>query len=190
MLGHSARSNARAPGESSVLNEKRPSNPFTPTTEPDWKTKSTPVRAKSRTTTLRDPQSAQPRFNGTQALSSKADQDTKEQEAAAKAPILRTPSVVSTLSTTSSVTRKPAPPVPRKPPLLTRPSDQQPKPPQGTAKSAIKPTPVLTPVDDGPPLPPRRTRAEVRNTKGLMDEDDDSLDRAGSIPSLQPTRKT
>ena len=119
----------------------------------------------------------------------------------------------STLPASSSVARKPAPPVPKKPQVLVKHSEGRldednrsaipPRPtirrPQaqlssnGQQRVSALPTQNL-PVHskgmpsetDGPPLPPRRTERGGRSSGGLLDEDNGE---AKSIPSLEPARK-
>lgn len=148
-----------------------------------------------------------PPFDSSPILASRPARDPRG--APANVPRSRTSSQASTTSmASSSVVRKPAPPIPRKPPLLTKFSGRQ-----GSFESkgvreerAIPPsmapriqsniphvevklsTSAQQPPSefDGPPLPPRRIGAGARSPSELMDEDDEG---ASSIPSLQPTRR-
>ena len=153
-----------------MLNPDRPSNPFTATTEPDWKTtamgsaRSTAQPNIKASTAPRKP--PQP-FDGTQAPQPSANLSSR------RMPVgeirSRNSSQASTTSTSSNLPRKPAPPIPKKPSSLTRSSGR-----------------LASDEGDqsGPPLPPRRRRSVAPS--GLMDDDDEV---AASIPSLRPERK-
>ncbi|KAL6716301.1 Inositol-1,4,5-trisphosphate 5-phosphatase 1 [Lecanora helva] len=172
-----ARSNIAGPEGESILNRKRPSNPFTSTAEPDWTMR--PTRTKSTRT---PPRAATSKIaSGNESYPSRAGPFTRSIQIAADEYIARNKDVSSSMPKSSSSARKPAPPVPRKPPSLTSSGDQQaldnPKPAISIARSLN--SEIL------PRLPPRPTEADAGNPTTLLDEDDDG---ARSLPTLQPTR--
>ena len=134
-IGLPARSTIQPPSKNSILNSQRPSNPFTPTSEPDWVTVARPTL---------HPQASNQSRNGTGTMSSNTSTTSrklppplkpaqsppynsglasKTSQGAYNPPSPSSSSVAST--TSSTISRKPAPPVPKKPVLLSRPSDAQ-----------------------------------------------------------------
>jgi len=111
-----------------------------------------------------------PPLDPSQIHPSKSTHDPMAVQAPAQEPRSRASSQVSTKSTTSSVMRKPAPPIPKKPALLTRSSDsgtsQQSKASAGERTSMSGPpragqwTPSGGPNVSFPP-PPQRTTGAV-----------------------------
>ena len=169
--GLSARSNLKAPGESSVPNRLRPSNPFTPSSEPDWVLVSKPRPrdgSKDRPATHREVSKSTtnahqvvPRFEPIQNTSSALTNDNLSPN---RKHVQRMSSEDSAVSV-SSLSRKQAPPIPKKPSLLSPPVrrqassssqtvdtvDQIQSPPPGWKTSA-----TIPPGANYPP-PPRRT---------------------------------
>ncbi|KAG7007150.1 inositol-1,4,5-trisphosphate 5-phosphatase 1 [Physcia stellaris] len=166
--GLPARSMIQPPNARSMLNPQRPSNPFTPSPEPDWVTVSPPSSYQgpgaaqmdgARKVSTRQASSKFPTSSPTQTSSvsraaskgappAKARQDPSSQSQAPTAP------------STSSVSRKPAPPVPKKPALLSTPSEQAVDTTRSSAApsqppSAPKPRPTAEITTVFPP-PPRR----------------------------------
>ncbi|CAO1602095.1 Inositol-1,4,5-trisphosphate 5-phosphatase 1 [Xanthoria calcicola] len=121
--GLSARSQAQPPQSNMVLNPMRPPNPFTATNESDWIMvgRSAEAEASERKTStppsrIRSP--LQPPDRKPEASSRRSTQMFSEDVLAS--PTLPSPRRSSTASTAAGVRRKPAPPVPKKPPLLSR----------------------------------------------------------------------
>ncbi|KAL8802876.1 MAG: hypothetical protein Q9200_006428 [Gallowayella weberi] len=122
--GLPARSQVQPPRSNMMLNPGRPANPFTPTNEPDWvmvpgskklerteRRISAPPTPPSRRGTRRVPlPDTSPPDSSSNAQASGTSQDVSI------SPTFTNPS---RSSTASSITRKPAPPVPKKPPLLS-----------------------------------------------------------------------
>jgi hypothetical protein len=172
-----------------IPNPQRPSNPFLPSSEPDW-------------VIVRKTSDEKPVVSN---VSNETRADSKEE-----AQLTRTDSIASTASSsTTIVSRKSAPPVPRKPPLLaSKPQD----PSLGDVKTTAPLTvisprtgPVSFPATENRPLSsyqipdvqsiassgqtlpalPVRLQSRPTAAMGLMDEEGD---RASNIPSLQPRR--
>lgn len=211
--GLPARSDIQPPDERSIVNERRPHNPFTPTSESDWE-----IIAKQTTN-----QGATTR-TASNGRSEALVRDLRNEQQSTGAPRSRASSHASVQSSSSSIARKPAPPVPKKPTLLSRPSEGRPSqearttedldrlllkartsaevkesnfaaqapyppPPRRTAKAhtgLLQLDKNLGRQDSngGPPLP-TRPKANSQTSSGLMDEDDSG---ASAIPALQPQR--
>jgi len=114
-----------------IPNSRRPLNPFTPSSEPDWVV----VGSASNGIDLRQSYTYDgqaPILSGRDArANSPRDQPLSEyihvdgvEVAANGAPLARIDSFASSSSSVTGVRRKPAPPVPKKPPLLTSSSQQ------------------------------------------------------------------
>lgn len=202
-----------------MLNVDRPQNPFTTTNELDWRaSKMTPGGSNAlRYDKLKDQNSYMPSpiSNGSQLLPLDTDRHSLKEEVALRGPNSRSSSQSSVMSMSSNVARKAAPPIPKKPALL---SDRQhsqesrenedgkstsPGPLSGGqttfgdgAKTSFSPPRQWTKhqdifrqqatESDGPPLPPRSSGAIVAAPNGLMDDDNEG---ASAIPSLQPMRR-
>lgn len=130
--GLPSRSNIRATDERLTLNKQTPSNPFTPTEEPDWVVagNSPPRKVSTSLTTTQqrldgpsDTSSRMlpPAFDETRRHPPRSHRVPTRVQAPATEPRSRAASQTS--SADSSIARKPAPPIPKKPALLTRPSD-------------------------------------------------------------------
>ena len=197
--GLPARSAMKRPDDRSTLNTRRLHNPFSPTNEPDWVI----VPKAPRRLPLPDPASsnADPR-------SAVVGSNGREQAFILPSPassMSRQSSQGSIKSAASAVSRKPPPPIPRKPTILSRPveqsfdnaaqasGDRSPhatrlKDPMNTRSSADRvasPTmPQRSQGTDGPPLPPRKMAGRPAPIE-LMDDD---IESASNIPSLQPQR--
>ena len=200
-----------------MLNAERPQNPFTPTKEPDWEV-SKPTARRSlapRGDKLKYENSHRPLppSNRIQPLPLDTNLDLMRKEVAPRGGDSKRSSQSSVVSMSSNVTRKAAPPIPKKPALLSnRQHSQESKvneqgkstseSPLGgqnafdnSAETSFPPPPPQnrqqqvyarrTTEPDGPPLPPRNTGAVVPVSHGLMDDDNES---ASGIPSLQPMR--
>ncbi|MCJ1396324.1 inositol polyphosphate 5-phosphatase [Xylographa bjoerkii] len=140
--GLPARSNTVDTNRGFVPNSRRPPNPFTPSSEPDWVvvgSSSNGIDFRQSNTHDREA----PNLSGkdTRAYSPR-DQPLSEYihvdgaEAAANgAPLARIDSFASSTSSVTGVRRKPAPPIPKKPPLLT--SNSQQVPPLAAAVPAL-----------------------------------------------------
>jgi len=179
--GLPSRSNIKPPDQTSILNKQRPSNPFTPTEEPDWVVVGdAPSRMTSTSRTTSQHRLDYPASTGSRTLpppftpgqlhSSKDTRDPMRVQAPYQEPRSRASSQVSTKSTTSSMARKPAPPIPKKPALLTRPSDLgislDVKANAGERSSISRPPPAArnistNGVDPEYPLPPQRMTGAV-----------------------------
>ena len=128
--GLPARSSLQAPSENSFLNERRPNNPFAETSEPDWRMvqkleadskKSTGlngIRPSEESVPSRIRTLAPPFVDGTTSIlrSSRA---ASTNPSVTEDPRPRSSSKVSQDTTISNITRKPAPPVPKKPSILS-----------------------------------------------------------------------
>ena len=174
LQGLPARSEVKPPDDQSILNERRPLNPFTTTKEPDWvmipkASENRPLLEPSNGSVILPPGSGQnprrlpPPFNPTPNPPMSAGQDSTQVQSSASSQRSRTSSQESGISTFS---RKPAPPVPKKPALLSKTSDQNPdqgdrntdRGGTGTARSPLPNATRSLPTLDAtaPPLP-RRT---------------------------------
>ena len=156
------------PNARSMLNPQRPSNPFTPSPEPDWVNVSPPSSYQgpgaaqmdgARKVSMRQASSKFPTSSPTQTSSvSRAASKGAPPAKARQDP--SSPSQASIASSTSSVSRKPAPPVPKKPALLSTPSEQAVDTTRSLAApsqtpSAPKPRPTSE-INTVFPPPPRR----------------------------------
>ncbi|KAL8768118.1 MAG: hypothetical protein Q9209_005581 [Squamulea sp. 1 TL-2023] len=121
--GLPARSQIQSPQSNMMLNPVRPSNPFTATTEPDWimvgrSKEPGESKRKISTTPMYPPRrfgcSPQPSDHDLGPSKTMSTQDFTDEVPASPDP----PSPLSTL-TSSSMKRKPAPQVPKKPPFLS-----------------------------------------------------------------------
>lgn len=210
--------NLKAPDERSVLNVDRPQNPFTRTDELDWKASET-TSGGSHTLEYdkskdRNSHRLPPTSDGSQPLLLDTNRHSLRKEVTLCGPDSRSSSQSSVVSTSSNRARKPAPPIPKKPALLSNRhhSQESRDNAQGTSKSSRPPLggkPTYRDVaetsfpppqqrikqqdiygqrpteSDGPPLPPRNTGASISVSNGLMDDDNEG---ASAIPSLQPMR--
>lgn len=106
--GMPARSTVQAPDAKHALNPARPSNPFTPTTEPDWIKVEKPNAPPSRNTSLLQ----------------KKDQPFAQQPGTLASPVSLRPSNMESAGPVhlKQTLRKPAPPKPNKPVVLRSPS--------------------------------------------------------------------
>lgn len=214
-----ARSNLKAPDERFVLNEDRPQNPFLPTYEPDWKVgKTKPGGSHAFTYDKSKDQNSQrhlPTSDESQALQLETYPNTLKPEVVLRGPNSRSSSQSSVVLMSSGMTRKAAPPIPKKPALLSnrQHSQESGKKEQGNSMSSrppsgdptgfgddVKRTSLPSPLrikqpevyrrqvakSDGPLLPPRSTNAIVSVPNALMDDDNEG---ASTIPSLQPMRR-
>ena len=165
--GLPARSTVAPPEKGYVPNPQRPSNPFTPTPQPDWiapnrlqKQDGAQKRSPGPPVTPKLPRRTNtPALEASSTSAGKSDDDLRP----VGADILRKASPARTVSSAS----KRPPPIPRKPAMLTSGSLHRVESASSTAsrKQSI----------GGPPS----------SSSGLMDEDDDG---AQTIPSLVPFR--
>ena len=195
-----------------MLNLERPPNPFTPTEQPDWKASKTTARKSyaHKYDSLEDRNTH--RLSQTSDRSHPLPADIKSMgEAALRGDTLRKSRQSSATSMSLNVAPKAAPPIPKKPALLSNRQHSHEswtserrlasRPPLGGqiafddgAKTEFPPPPDQIrqqkiygqPGSHGPPLPPRSTSGIVPFQNGLMD--DDNIE-ASAIPSLQPTRR-
>ena len=167
------------PSTDSVLNNKRPKNPFTPSPEPDWVTVSRPSSHQGPgldgTSESRAPSMRQV-SNQTQATNDRIHSRASSGVVSPPSRVAQhsnSPSVASVTSSTSSIIRKPAPPVPKKPALLSRPSDRSTgteRHPTNSLNAALSPAIAssrpqsLAEANPIYPPPPRRTTG--MSTKG------------------------
>lgn len=211
MPGLRARSNLRVPDEGSVLNIRRPQNPFTPTDQLDWKASETKTRQSHalehgdfKDLDIHD---LAPISDGSQSLPLDSNLDSQREEIAQRGSNARSSSQSVAMSMSSNVARKAAPPIPKKPALFSnrQPSQESGVNGQPNSTPSRLPSGRQTSIDDraetrfpptlhwqqatrsdGPTLPPRSTVAVVSVPNGLMDADNEG---ANAIPSLQPTRR-
>ena len=219
MPGLPARSSLKPSDGGALLNVDRPQNPFTLTDEPDWKTGGNKTEGGHtfRYDRLKDRNSHRlsPESNGSQRLPLDISRDSLRNEVALRGPNLRSSSPSSVVSMSSNAAGQAAPPIPKKPALLSNRKHSQGSrsneggkstssgPPSGGqitlgdgARTGFPPPPQRTEQQktygqqatesNGPPLPPRRGGAIVSAPNGLMDDDDYGT---SAIPSLQPMRR-
>lgn len=217
--GLPARSNLKAPDETSVLNVHRPQNPFTLTDEPDWKaSKTTPGGSHAlKYNELKHPNSHRlsPIPDGSQPLPLDTDPDPLREEVALRGPNSRSSSQSSLVLMSSNVAHKAAPPIPKKPALLSNRQHSQESRNNGQRKSTSSrpPAGALTAFGGGAkttfPPPPQRTKPQgiygqqaaesdgpplpPRSTGAIVSVRnglmDDDNEGASAIPSLQPMRR-
>lgn len=214
--GQPARSTIQPPQKGHVLNPNRPSNPYTPTDEPDWVTvprqQSTtkvapppPDPRLSRSQTTNGTRKLPPAFIGSTSVSgitqslaqqSLVDSSTSGQVSRDRSQSNTTNRRLST-STTSSVAKKAAPPVARKPIHLVSSPSLTSSPTLSTVSSASTSRPERTPqkirstvVDHTGFAPPPRRTTDARSTVGAgygrSDNDDKSTARDYSDPPPPP----
>lgn len=200
-----------------MLNVDRPHNPFIPTIEPDWKASKTTFGGSHALFRLNDRNSQRlsPTSDGNQPLPLDINQESLRKDLSLREPSSRNSSRSSVASMSSNVASKAAPPIPKKPALLSnrqhgqesriseqgkstssrppsgglRVFDNGPKTSLSPAQQRIKQQEIYgqqAPEFNGPPLPPRSTGAIVSNPNGLLDDDNED---ASAIPSLQPMRR-
>lgn len=199
-------------------NEDRPKNPFNPANVSDRKVNERTQGGSHALThdNFRDKNSHEdlPASDESQALQFDTHRNTLKPKVVLRGPSSRTSSQSSVGLTSSSVARKPAPPIPKKPALLSNRQTSQEirKNEQGRFISSRSPSGDQTmfndgveatsmppslrkqqevyrrqaAVSDGPLLPPRSTGAVVSSPNALMDDDNEG---ASTIPSLQPMRR-
>lgn len=193
----------------------RPQNPFTRIDESDWKASQTALGGSHalKHDKLKDQNSHRlsPTSDWSQPLPLDTSQDFLRQEVVAlRGPNSKNSSQSSVGSMTSNLARKTAPPIPKKPTLLSNQQHSQesrynaqgksrssrppsgginakpifPSPPQRIKQQEIygqRPTESVE-----PPLPPRNTGATIAVSSELMDS---GIEGASAIPSLQPMRR-
>ena len=127
-----ARSSIEAADSKHQPNPKRPSNPFTPSSEPDWIVvpKSAVSQGRGNQRTSRPPSTQVSRhppasFDPAESLPSSSVHVNGGPLTSNRASMSRTASFASSASSSKGASRKPAPPIPKKPELLTRNSSQQ-----------------------------------------------------------------
>ena len=196
----------------------RPRNPFAPTYEPDWKaSKTTPGGShalKYDKLKHRNSYRILPNSDETQPFPLDTNRSSLKEGTALRGPNSRDSNQLSVLSTSSNVARKAAPPIPKKPALLSnrQNTEESTNYEWGTITSSRPPSRGHTTLDDGattgfpppqqvtkqqafygqqatesfgPPLPPRSTGDIISTPNDLMDDDNEG---ASAIPSLQPMR--
>ncbi|KAL8942373.1 MAG: hypothetical protein Q9216_001693 [Gyalolechia sp. 2 TL-2023] len=134
--GLPARSQAQPPQKNVTLNPARPSNPFTLTTEPDWILVARSQEARNLGEKASKPPAPPSRY-GTRSSPTSSGRPGPYQSAPDVAPrygmsALKTQTHSLSPSKASEILHKPAPPIPRKPPLLSalsvRPDSPQSRP--------------------------------------------------------------
>ena len=204
--GLPARSTLQPPNKHAVLNPQRPSNPFTPSPEPDWVTVSRPSSSRDTGDQTGKPSGSAsrklpPPYNPGQppAFAVPPPIDTWQAPPSSKSNT-QSPSTASVTSSTSSITRKPAPPVPNKPALLSTPNrrasqtsrDTVPEQTQNQPLSPTgrqKPPPVAGATTRfSPPPPPRRATGPVADTQIPLRGVREAVTRSDG-PSLPPRRR-
>ena len=202
-----------------MLSFERRQNPFTLTNEVDWKA-SGPIARRSLTLqydNLGDWKSPRPSPTSDWIQPSPLDTnlDLLGEEVAISGGKSRCPSQSSVVSISSNAVHKVAPPIPKKPALLSNRQHSQEsrigdhgiisssKPPSGAqtafndgAQTSFSPTPQpnsqretygqRATVSDRRPLPPRSIGAIAPVSNGLMDDDSEG---ASAIRPLQPMRR-
>ena len=202
-----------------MLNFKRPQDPFTLANEVDWKA-SGPIARQSLTLqydNLGNWKSPRPSPTSDWIQSSPLDtnSDLLREEAAISGVKSRCPSQSSVVSMSLNTVRKAAPPIPKKPALLSNRQHGQEsgigdhgmfpssRPPLGAqtafndgAQTSFSPIPQWNSQretygqraigSDGRPLPPRGIGAVASVSNGLMDDDSEV---ASAIRPLQPMRR-
>ncbi|KAL8936897.1 MAG: hypothetical protein Q9211_003960 [Gyalolechia sp. 1 TL-2023] len=141
--GLPARSQAQPPRNNVVLNPARPSNPFTATTEPDWVMVVRSQEARNSGGKIDTPPTP-PSRRGTRISPTSNGHPAAHQGAPDLAPkhgVSASKEQIGSLSPSkaSDVLRKPAPPVPKKPAVLST-SSAGPDTPQGRARGESKPS--------------------------------------------------
>lgn len=165
--GVPARSTVRPPSDRHVLNPARPPNPFSPTAAPDWITKPLPMRG--------DTPPLLPQRKGPAPQMQQSPQPPPPPAPRRNGPaadLQRTMSASTTASNSSTIHRKPAPPVvPKKPDQLS--SSSPGLSPQGAPLSPARKALGSGQADFAPPKPPRPQPARnPSSNSGLMDEED------------------
>lgn len=125
-IGLAARSNLEAPSKDAFPNPNRPSNPFNPKNELDWVVVPNPIgteaesnRRRLDTKPMVGPNSTLPRQSNVKQMPlSSLTQDKAQNSALELGKTMSAPSLPPPSLMGSGITRKPAPPVPRKPPIL------------------------------------------------------------------------
>jgi len=209
--GVPAQSTLRPPARGMTPNLSRPSNPFTPSDEPDWvrvdkESVAGQLPTRSRASPI-PPRKLPPPHGSTQSLPQLPPRRVIPQNDGTGTPRSDSPaSQMSALTlSTSAGSRKPAPPIPKKPTALSSPTSAKPPrnqlddvkiaakastapaapPPRRSAASARLSKPP--PEEDGarPQLPPRNVAAV--KTPALMDaKDDDGMESLKDWEVLRP----
>ena len=211
--GLPARSNLKVTDGRSALNTKRPQNPFIPTDEPDWKwseaRRSPIVRYDNRKDW--ESYSISPTSGWNEPLPVGTSFDLPGDNVTLREDNSKCSSQSPVVSMSSNVARKMAPPVPKKPALLSNSQRSQEKKINNQESTSRPPPGGQTIFDDGakkglPPSPLRRSKQQgtretgfdesypsprsigaiVSVSNGLMDEE---IEGASTIPSLQPMRR-
>ena len=190
-----------------MLNIERPRNPFIPTDEPDWKASKATIRrspAPSYDHRMdRKSHDVSPVPDWDDSLPLEKSSGLLREQVELRGGESRHS------SQSLNVARRTAPPIPKKPALLSNPHNSQESKINDQAKSASRPLPggqnllyeeakksfPATPPpgrnrqrateSDGPPSP-RNIGAVVSVSNALMD---DEIEGANTIPSLQPVRR-
>lgn len=195
-----------------MLNVDRSHNPFTPTNELDWKAiETTPGGSHTlKYDKIKDRNSHRlsPTPHGSQPWPLDTNRHSLREEVAPRGPNWRSSSQSSVVLISSNIARKAAPPIPKKPTLLSNreysqesrnheqekpTSSRSPSGGQTTFVDGTKTSFSSPPLygqqateSDGPALPPRSVGAIVSVPNGLLDDDNEG---ASAIPSLQPIRR-
>ena len=204
-----------APDKKSVLNIDRPRNPFIPTDEPDWEaTRATARRSPALNYVYhkdRNSYDVSPVSDRNDPLQPENSSGLLREEVEFREAESRRSSQSPAMSKSANVIRKTAPPIPKKPALLSNPHnsregkvDDQGKSTSISltggqkvfdeeAKGSFPPSPGRNRQqkrdgrrNDGPPPSPSDIGTVVSVSSALMD---DEIEGANTIPSLQPVSR-
>lgn len=186
--GRPVRSSVNAPGSTYALNQQRPNNPFTPTSEPDWVLRSRPVPPPPPSLKV---QGAASLVNPNGRRASSLHQPSQSQ-ATSPSPATTGPHS----DHAKPLAPKSIPPVPRKPDQLMsnaggRSSNESGRSTElrtglSSPSVAAESRAVRMAQNEPPSLPTRDVRERSNDNSGLLDQDDGM---ATTIPPLQPSRR-
>ncbi|KAF2239352.1 hypothetical protein EV356DRAFT_502391 [Viridothelium virens] len=208
--GMPARSTVKPPSQDHIPNPNRPSNPFAPSSEPDWVKVEKPPGGLSRTSSWQVDGSsdAKPPPPPRNLPSRKLPPPINPPPNNGTIPHLldRSPSISSTASDRASIlskqtSRKPAPPIPKKPKNLSSPTAEPSSPATSTVSDAPLPPPRSSiPSAKSTPTPPAPRRGTAvaaalsRQAPGELKTASPVLRRHGEqaegAPVLPPRRRT
>ena len=204
--GMPARSTVKPPTKDHVPNPSRPSNPFAPSSEPDWVKVEKPSEGLSRTPSWQlDGNSEAPPPPPPRNLPSRKLPPPLDPQSNGRVPFLRdrSPSVSSVASDRASIiskqtSRKPAPTVPKKPRNLSSPSTEATSPAASAVSESSLPPPQMS-VSSARSVPsppaPRRTNtgasrhfaAQPKTASPVIRK---PVEREDQAPKLPPRRRT
>lgn len=204
-----AQSTLRPPSTGLVPNQNRPSNPFTPSDEPDWvkidrAPSAEPSLSRNRAAKSVAARKLPPPYTSSDSLPQLPPQQPIAQ---IDGPVTSRPDSPASVKSVrirsiSTVSRKPAPPVPKKPMMLSSPTTQRPSDPLNDVSVASetsapptvppprrsmagsrlsKPPPEVT----RPQLPPRKSMASA-NSALIDSKDDEGMEGLKDWEVLKP----